>query len=1127
MDGVQESSSCLGILGMSDVQLASAGYTVYFNLNPAAKKRQMIRHASMHREIVAAAEQSREQDFYSAAALFRSKASRSKSNVKSLQVCWVDLDCYKNGIVPTDDFVERLVDRAVFAGVPRPTHIVHSGRGLYIKWLLDAPVPDSHLEMWELVQLRLNQLYEDVGADIAARDSARVLRVVNTVNSKVGGQEGGDRAGLVRVTWEGGQRYSFESLLRAASLLDNQIATDIKKAGAKVAHQVGAGIALLDFRLPESARGSIVLLRDYGVMRRPSFDLEQMSKAEGKRGFSARTLAWYRWLDIRDLLQSRIEAGGGSGIPEGCRDLTLMWMVNFLAQAGVVNSRNVHQEIDSLLRAFDGVGYPGPHGFEHPMKSGALNTLLHRIKASEAGQRYRFGGGLWDPKYTPSNDYLINLFRITNEEMRGLRTLIDQDEKLARSDRKVEGRAERRDARKSWNAEALRLREEQAAARKAGEKDAVPEQKVCATIAQALGLVPRTVREFFRRHDDAAALKEARKAGKAPPRAYRKPAELSPEQLEERNRLNAKRKHARLVAGIRKNGYVGDGSPEDVQAWFDSKKAAFQAEMARNAAAAAEEARAKQEEGVRNMNAQLERLMRHVREGAGLPDVLDQIADGSIQELSGPSAQQVPAIRPVPADQAGEDEDDDLPVSPEAEAMNKTIFREMGMLRENPPIKDSPSSMNPLPVSPSSPVEPTAVASAAKKTSKRALLDKARKAQTKDALPASANDPAIERSTSPPIEAGPAGAAHIATSVIPPDLLESWGGSSADEPERAGMPDLDDGYLDSFADGDAPAVGHPPAVSPAPVAAPAVAASKSPSVLTFARGTKPGSPAAAPGRGFGFNRPASAPAPGAPGAPARPAAAPAGFSVRKPAVLPSKPLGFGAPARLSTDQAKVNGQSHDFAKLFDEPQYGDDGVPTTYPAPSVWPSNDLPAGSRYTPEEWANARERDAELPTGHVVVEVQVGNPVRSALLRVPRKAASESSAKPVARTVVIDGKVVKQEPYRGIDDPMADAIADTIVVSRKSPIAEEVRGAVEGGIEIANGGVSSYFRIIRPRSHYSDPEKFIYINSKLHMSGSLGEAGARMAPSAPEALADAIVEPGQHELEQEELEAAEAPRG
>lgn len=1129
MGGVQESSSALGILGLNATQLASAGYTAFLNLSPGATKPQMMCHASLHAEIVAGAEHMGLQDFYSGTALFKSKTSRRKANVKSLQVCWVDLDCYTKGIVPTDSFVERLVDRAAFSGIPRPSHIVHSGRGLYLKWLLDSPVPDGHLELWNMVQLRLNQLFEDVGADLNAKDVSRVLRVVNTVNGKVRAQEGSDKTGLVRVTWDGGQRHSFKSLLQAVSLLDDRTAVDIKKAGAKVAHQVGSAGPLLDFSLPEWALGDIGVLGDYALLRQPRLDLEARSKAEGRgNGFSARTLAWCRWLDIRDVMQRRIEATGGRGIPEGSRDLTLMWMVNFLAQAGVVKSSNVHEEINWLLQAFDGVGHPGKRGFEHPLKSGCLNTLLRRIKASEAGHRCRFAGGLWDPKYTPSNDYLINLFRITSEEMQGMRTLIDEGEKKARADRKVEGRAERREARKSWNAEALRMRDEKASARQAGDKDAIPEEKVCATIAQALNLAPRTVREFFRRHDDAAALKEARKAGKAPPRTYRKAADLSPDELEERNRRNAKRKHARLVAGFRKNGYTGDGSPEDVQAWFDTKKAAYQAEMARNAAAAAEEARAKQEEGVRSMNAQLERLMRKVREGAGVPDVLDQIADGTVLiETATESAPYVATIKPTVDLPIGDPDGADLPVSTEAEAVSKTIFREISALRDNPRNKDSSSIMSTLPTLPSSPVEPNAVASATRKTSKRALLDKARKAQAKEALSVNANDPVIDSSISPPVEAGPAATGGIATSVIPPDLLESWCGSPADEPEEAGMPDLDDGYLDSFADGDAPTVGQPPMVaSSGPLAGPAVTASRPPPVLAFARGTKPGSPAAAAGRGFGFNRPASAPAPGA--LAGRSALAPSGFSVRKPTVEPSKPLGFGAPARLSTDQARVNGQSQDFAKLFDEPQYDANGVPTTYPSASFWSHDDLPAGSRYTAEEWAHAREPDDELPSGHVVVELQVGNPISSALIKVPRRPAPEASAPPVARTAVINGKVVKQEPYRGIDDPMADAISDTIVVSRKSPIAAQVRGAVEGGIEISHGGVSSYFRIIRPRNHYSDPEKFIYINSKLRMGGSLSEAGARMAPKAPETLADEIVDQGENEQhEQHELEAAEAPRG
>ncbi|CAN7366403.1 hypothetical protein [Variovorax sp. LjRoot178] len=1083
------------------------------NLGADSKRRQSMYHVSLLPEVISAAERMRLRDFYASNALFASKRSRCSWNVKSMQVCWVDLDCYTHGIIPTDEFVETLLARAHFAGIPHPTHIVSSGRGLYLKWLLDKPVPDTRRKDWEKVQSLLTQLFVDLGADVKAIDAARVLRVVNTVNGKVGGTQGGDDRGLVRVVWAGSRRHSFESLFDAVSMLDEQTTIAILKAGAKVGHRVGANAFVPNFKLPPGAYGDVGYLTDFTDARQDR--MARWGKGEKKGRFDM-PLSLARALDLRDLAIMRSRAGGTRGIPEGSRDLFLFWLVNLFAQGGVINSSNVYDEVSDLIRAFDGVGIDGPRGFLHPQQSGSLNTLIRRIKASEDGHRVRFAGGEWDPRYTPSNDYFINVFGITSDEMPGLRTIIDQSEKRARADRKVEGRAERREVRSSWQADVLRVRDDLAAAREAGETS-VPERKVASTIAAQLGVEVQTVRAFLRRHDDAAALKEARKTGKAPPRAYRKPADLNPVQLEERNRLNEKRRHDRLVAGIRKNGYLGDGSPEDVQAWFDAKKAASQVEMARSAAAVIEEARAKQEEGVRSMNAQLQRLMRRVTENAGAPpDANQALANGAA-----PTSQPAPAVSEIVVP---DKHDDDLVVSPEVEAMSKTIFRGIGRLRDNPPDKDSPTIMNTLPVSPSSPVEPTAVASGARKTSKRALLDKARKAQAKEALPASANDPLIAGSAESPAEAAPTGATAIATSVIPPDLLESWGESAGGEPGQTGMPDLDDGYLDSFADGDAPVLGEPPAAGPEPAAFPSVAASRPSSVLTFARGTKPGSPAAAPGRGFGFNRPAS---PSAPGAPARPPAAPARFAVRKPAALPTKPLGFGAPARLSTDQAKVNGQSHDFAKLFDEPQYGDDGVPATYPAPSVWPSNDLPAGSRYTPQEWADAREADAELPTGHVVVELQVGNPVRSALIKVPRKAAPEAS-EPVARTVVINGKVVKQEPYRGIDDPMVDAIADTIVVSRKSPIAEEVRGAVEGGIEISHGGVSSYFRIIRPRSHYSDPEKFIFINSKLHMSGSLSEAGARMAPKAPESLADETVEQGvQEQHEQEELDAAEAPRG
>jgi len=1130
MGGVEESQHALGIHGLDTPELSMAGFVAVLNMGAGVTRPQTMVHATMHRTLVNAAVQAREKDFYVGTSLFASNRSRRKANLKSLRMFWVDLDAYD--VRKTDEFIERLLARAYFAGIPHPSLIVDSGRGLYLKWFLDKSLPDTHLAEWQDVQDRLNKLFLDLGADFNAKDACRVLRVVDTVNSKVDPQGGNGRTGVVRVIWKSGRRHSFQSLHDPLHLIDDEAPMCNRKAGAKAAHQVG-GPGPSGLILPPNARGDIAILQDYALARQPSFELEARSKAAGKgNGFSARTLPWYRWLDIRDLLLMRVQATGGTGVAEGSRDLTLLWMVNFLAQAGVVNSRNVYQEIDWLLQAFDGVGFPGERGFEHPRLSGALNTLIRRIKASEDGQRYRFAGSLWDPKYTPSNDYLINLFGITSDEMGAMRTLIDQNEKRVRSDKKVEGRAQRRSARHSWQSAALRARDEIATARQAGD-EAVPERKECAAIAEKVGRPPKTVRAFLRRHDDKLALAAARIAGKAPPKVYKKAAaaEPGPEELLKREQLDEKLRHERLAASLRPNGYEGDGSPEDLRAWIAARQAFGRAQMERNAALVAEEARAKQEEGVRNLNEILGRVMRYGRgvprepdSSACLPGGITQAAPQGVQGVSAPSLDTDRQGMAAPDDcsrrQAG---DAPRSLTRVAEVMAETIFRKLHSLRENPPtIALAQETMNPLPSAES--VDPSA--GAERMVSKRALLEKARKAQKKGALPPSANDPSIAASVAPATVTGPASAAYIAKGVIPPDLLES-SGDLASEP--AGMPDLDDGYLDSFADGDEHAPREPPpsALHESPAAA-APVAPRTPPILAFSRGAMPGAPPSAP-RGFGFNRPGLSPAPGVGAALAKSqntsqAAAPAGLAFAgRPAAAPTKPLGFGAPQRLSPDQARVNGQRQDFAKFFEEPQFGDDGIPTTYPTRAVWPHDDLPAGSNYTHEEWESARAADEEFPAGHVVVELQVGNPVQSALIKVPRKAApvTAAAAPPIARTAVVDGKIVKQDPYPGIDDPMADAIADTIVVSRKSPIAEEVRGAVEGGIETSRGGVSSYFRFIRPRSHYTDPDKFIYLNSKLQMSGSLGEVGARMAEPVDERTEATVATP-----EQEDAETAEAPR-
>ena len=79
-----------------------------------------------------------------------------------------------------------------------------------MKWLLDEAIEPVSLFEWNRVQLALVKVLEPFAADSAARDVSRVLRVVQTVNTK-----SGETVRLVKMP--GGSdpfpaRYSFEDL---------------------------------------------------------------------------------------------------------------------------------------------------------------------------------------------------------------------------------------------------------------------------------------------------------------------------------------------------------------------------------------------------------------------------------------------------------------------------------------------------------------------------------------------------------------------------------------------------------------------------------------------------------------------------------------------------------------------------------------------------------------------------------------------------------------------------------------------------------------------------------------------------------------------------------------------------
>ena len=260
--------------------------------------------------------------------------------------------------------------------VPPPSILVFSGRGVQAKWLLDGTLPRQALPRWNACQRYLIDRLAGLGADPAAKDASRVLRLVNTVNSKSGEvcrvihvEQGPDGEPI---------RYNFEYL--AEALLP---------------------VARWDIEADRKARAD-----------RRQFKLLPGGQTGNLRTLNGRQLAWDRLEDLRTLAALR------GGVAEGERMQHLFWRLNFLLLSGATHTGQMYHEAAALARELDP---------RWNYRSAELMTLYAKAKAHEAGEKVEFGGKQFAPLYTPKNDTLISLFHITDDEQRKLRTLISRD----------------------------------------------------------------------------------------------------------------------------------------------------------------------------------------------------------------------------------------------------------------------------------------------------------------------------------------------------------------------------------------------------------------------------------------------------------------------------------------------------------------------------------------------------------------------------------------------------------------------------------------------------------------------------------------------------------------------------
>lgn len=322
--------------------------------------------------------------FLSQAQFFR--PTRRVIHLWHINLCFVDLDVYKSALAGEDlnHIVQMLRRYCGDEGVPLPSVIISSGRGLYAKWMLERPLPQAALPRWNAVQEALLEKFAPFHADWKARSASQVLRLVQTVNTK-----SGERVRVLHVEEMDGEplRYDFERLAEAVLPWTRQELEALRTRRA----------------LKKAGQQELRLLR---------------GGREGPARFSARGLAWARLQDLRTLQRLR-----GGVVKEGLRETTLFWSLLFMLASGATPPRQMYHEARALARELD-------PGFvrNREWRDSDLSTLYRRAQYEMAHPGDRTAGLYW-----VTNQRLIEMFLIAPDEERQLKTIVSRDEKRRRN----------------------------------------------------------------------------------------------------------------------------------------------------------------------------------------------------------------------------------------------------------------------------------------------------------------------------------------------------------------------------------------------------------------------------------------------------------------------------------------------------------------------------------------------------------------------------------------------------------------------------------------------------------------------------------------------------------------------
>lgn len=330
---------------------------------------------------------------------------RKAENIRQLRALYQDFDFYKHDDwkhLSPEQMLRVLEDEVFEILVPQPNYIIFSGQGLQAIWLLKpGPATKKPLRLWKRIQQYFYEETKEYGSDPATKDESRVFRVAGSINSK-----NGEKVRIMKLKKE---RYELSEIQ--------------------------------ELWLPQLVKPEP---KDKPTTKPPKKKAQdnhsdKPSKKSSSNKFSFYDLAKYRANDLEQLVFMRKRD------TEGMR-VFLLWVLRYQLAYSMLRSRKkkgfsvdyiAKQTLNRVLEVNNQFLSPLPEEEVTATTEPAITMIKRIVNQEEPSFNSKTGKAFKHVGYAFTNEWLIEVFQITPEEQKNLRTIISAEEKKRRRTQKA------------------------------------------------------------------------------------------------------------------------------------------------------------------------------------------------------------------------------------------------------------------------------------------------------------------------------------------------------------------------------------------------------------------------------------------------------------------------------------------------------------------------------------------------------------------------------------------------------------------------------------------------------------------------------------------------------------------